>query len=148
MSIRDLISSSLSEFDSYYALKNLKNSQLILEYINGEPIGFTELKQWGKIGIIFYLGVLPKFRGRGIGKKLILRAENVFREKGLEFSLASTRSWNKPAMKMFESLGYKFFNIDNVSDKIVYILNAYDDNTVVCKELVKGVECEKLVHSG
>ncbi|MFP3227162.1 MAG: hypothetical protein RXQ80_09675 [Sulfolobaceae archaeon] len=41
-------------------------------------------------------------------------------------------------MKMFESLGYKFFSIDNVSDEIVYILNAYDDNTVVCKELVKG----------
>ena len=148
MSIKDLISSSLSEFDSYYALKNLRNSQLILEYGEGKPIGFAELKRWGKIGIIFYLGVLPKYRGKGIGKKLVLRAEKIFKEKELEFSLASTRSWNKPAMKLFESLGYKFFKIDEVSEKIVYILNAYDDDTVVCKELVNGVKCEKLVHSG
>lgn len=108
----------------------------------GEQVGFEELKIFENIGIIFYTGVLPEYRRKGYGKKLAQKVEDFFKSKGLYYILASTRSNNKPAIRLFSSLNYNFFDIDNVSEDIIYILNAYDDIIVIYKELVKkkGVE--------
>ncbi len=146
MNLKEVIKNSLSPFDSYYALINLKSSHIIVEKEKEEIVGFAELKIYDKVGIIFYLGVLPPYRGKGIGKKLVRRAEKYFLEKGLSISLASTRDWNKVAVSLFSSLNYKIFKEDEVSFSIIELLNAYDDNLILCKELKEGESCEEFVN--
>lgn len=137
MNLKEVMEKSLSPFDSYYALLNLKSSKVIVEKEGKEIVGFAELKVNGNAGIIFYLGVLPCYRGRGIGKRLVKRAEDYFVRNGLGISLASTRDWNKVAVSLFTSLGYKIFKEDEVRFSVIELLNAYDDNLILCKELKK-----------
>jgi len=137
MKLKEVIKKSLSPFDSYYALLNLSSSKILVEKEGEEIIGFVELKIYEDVGIIFYLGVLPCHRGKGHGKALVKKAEDYFIKKGLSLSLASTRDWNKVAVSLFTSLNYKVFKDDEVSFSVIELLNAYDDNLVLCKELKK-----------
>lgn len=138
MRLKEVIEKSLTPFDSYYALLNLSSSKVIVEKEGEEIVGFAELKIYEDVGIIFYLGVLPCHRGKGHGKALVRKAEDYFIKKGLSLSLASTRDWNKVAVSLFTSLGYKAFREDEVSFSVIELLNAYDDNLILCKELKKG----------
>ncbi|AOL17208.1 hypothetical protein BFU36_11380 [Sulfolobus sp. A20] len=144
-SLDEVIDKSLSKFDAYYAKKNLKWSKIItIKDQEDKVAGFVELKVKDNIGIIFYMGILPQYRGKGYGKRLLKEAERYFLSKGLSYIIASTRSYNKPALSLFKK--YKRFDIHTVSDDIVYILDAYDDDVILCKEIsdVK-IPCETLV---
>ncbi|MBP1357914.1 MAG: GNAT family N-acetyltransferase [Sulfolobus sp.] len=145
MSIEDLIGSSLSSYDSYFAIKNVKSSKLLVQKYNGKDVGFAELKKYRDIGIIFYIGILPEYRGRGFGKDIIKKAEDIFRKKNVKIIVASTRSSNIPAIRLFKSLDYTIFNKKYVKSKIVELLDAYEDDLIVCKELDVLVECGKLI---
>jgi len=145
MSIEDLISSSLSEYDKYFALKNAKSSKILIQKYNGKEVGFAELKKYKDIGIIFYIGTIPEYRGKGFGKEMIKKAEEIFREKDVKIVIASTRSSNIPAIKMFKSLDYTLFNKKYVKSKIIELLDAYEDDLVVCKELDENIECGKII---
>lgn len=145
MSIEDLIGSSLSSYDSYFAIKNVKSSKLLVQKYNGKDVGFAELKKYRDIGIIFYIGILPEYRGRGFGKDIIKKAEDIFRKKNVKIIVASTRSSNIPAIRLFKSLDYTIFNKKYVKSKIVELLDAYEDELIVCKELDVLVECGKLI---
>lgn len=145
MNIEDLISSSLSSYDTYYAIRNAKSSKIIIQKYNGKEAGFAELKKYKDIGIIFYVGVLPEFRGRGLGKEIIKKAEEIFKSKGVSIVIASTRSDNIPAVKMFKSLDYTLFNKKYVRSFIIELLDAYEDDTIVCKELKENVKCAKIL---
>ncbi len=147
-SLEELIERSLSEFDAYYAKINLKRSKVIT--INDDrynTVGFAELKVYDPIGIVFYIGILPTYRGKGYGKRLLEEAEAYFMSKGLHYILASTRRYNKPALRLFRN--YKRFDIDYVSADIIYLLDAYDDDIVLCREINSTkIPCETLVKKG
>lgn len=143
MNIEDLISKSLSSFDTYYALKNINSSKILVLKLQNKEVGFAELKRRGKIGVIFYIGILPEYRGKGLGKTLVTRAEEYFKDKGATLVIASTRSWNIPAVKMFKSLGYKVMKKEKVKASIIELLDAYEDDLVVCKEIGEG-SCEEI----
>jgi len=145
MSIEDLISSSLSEYDKYFALKNAKSSKILIQKYNGTEVGFVELKKYKDIGVIFYIGIIPEYRGKGFGKEIIKKAEELFIEKSVKIVIASTRSSNIPAIKMFKSLDYTLFNKKYVKSKIIELLDAYEDDLVVCKELDENIECGKII---
>ncbi|MCY0859217.1 MAG: GNAT family N-acetyltransferase [Sulfolobaceae archaeon] len=144
-SLEEVIEKSLSEFDAYYAKRNLKSSKIITIKDNRDNIvGFTELKVYKPVGIIFYIGVLPAYRGRGYGKRLLEEAEAYFMSKGLDYILASTRRYNKQALGLFRR--YKRFDIDSVSDDVIYLLDAYDDDIILCREINGAkVPCEVLI---
>ncbi|BFH73294.1 GNAT family N-acetyltransferase [Sulfurisphaera javensis] len=145
MSIEDLISSSLSRYDSYYALKNMKSSKILIQKYSGKEIGFAELKKYKDIGAIFYVGILPSYRGKGFGKKIIEKAEEVFISKKVRIIVASTKSDNIPAIKMFKSLGYTLFNKKYVKSTIIQLLDAYEDDLILCKEVSEEADCGKMI---
>ncbi|MBB5253197.1 GNAT family N-acetyltransferase [Sulfurisphaera ohwakuensis] len=145
MSIEELITSSLSKYDSYYALKNAKSSKILIQKYNGKEIGFAELKKYKNIGAIFYVGILPEYRGKGFGKELIKKAEEIFKRKNVDIIVASTKSDNIAAIKLFKSLDYTIFNKKYVKNKIIELLDAYEDDTIVCKELNENIECGKII---
>ncbi|MDO5705946.1 MAG: GNAT family N-acetyltransferase [Paracoccus sp. (in: a-proteobacteria)] len=75
-----------------------------------DVIGFVGLQlhpqdQMGEIGII---AILPRFQGKGLGKRLILFAEARIREAGMSMSMIETvgDSGHAPARAAYESSGY------------------------------------------
>ena len=75
--------------------------------VDGELAGFMILRMDGAfVGYIQTLAVLPGWRGRGIGTRLIQYAEErIFRETPNVFICAS--SFNPRAQRLYERLGYE-----------------------------------------
>lgn len=46
---------------------------------------------------------------------------------------------------MFKSLDYTLFNKKYIKSKIIELLDAYEDDLVVCKELDENIECGKII---
>jgi ribosomal protein S18 acetylase RimI-like enzyme len=53
------------------------------------------------------VGVIPGHRGRGLGKKLMLAAEEFSRSRGVGTSLLEVIEGNEAAMSLYRSLGYR-----------------------------------------
>lgn len=83
----------------------------------GEVTGFTILQMKGAfVGYIQTVGVLPGWRDRGIGSRLIQFAEGrIFREAPNAFICVS--SFNEGARRLYERLGYKV--VGELTDYIV-----------------------------
>lgn len=82
-----------------------------------EVVGFTILQMKGAfIGYIQTVGVMPGWRNRGIGSKLIAFAEErIFRETPNTFVCAS--SFNPGAQRLYRRLGYEV--VGELTDYIV-----------------------------
>ncbi len=85
--------------------------------VGGEVAGFTILQMKGAfVGYIQTVGVLPGWRDRGIGSRLIQFAEGrIFREAPNAFICVS--SFNEGARRLYERLGYKV--VGELTDYIV-----------------------------
>jgi ribosomal protein S18 acetylase RimI-like enzyme len=73
------------------------------------PVTFKEERHWkdGKPqGTIFYMGVLPAFRGRGFGLELVHEATRVFTAAGCWRVLCDTGTDNTPMINAFRKAGY------------------------------------------
>ncbi len=117
--VRDIIRRIFSELHAYYALKGLKNHRLLVAVCDGNVVGFIQFKlvQSGnvRIGHIYYMGVLPEYRGRGIGTELVKCAEKELVSKGADCIIASTQRRNQPVIKIFTKLGYVVTDWDEVT---------------------------------
>lgn len=73
------------------------------------PVTFKEDRFWkdGKPqGTIFYMGVLPQFRGHGYGLELVHEATRVFLTAGCWRIFCDTGTDNAPMIKAFRKAGY------------------------------------------
>jgi dTDP-4-amino-4,6-dideoxy-D-galactose acyltransferase len=79
----------------------------VLVYMDGSVIGgmitLGEKNNRGDIGLV---AVAESSRGKGIGKKLMAGAENVFKKMGYTQVQVVTQGINTPAMKLYENSGY------------------------------------------
>ena len=75
--------------------------------VQDEIVGFTILQMKGAfVGYIQTVGVLPGWRNRGIGSRLVAFAEaRIFREAPNAFICVS--SFNPGAQRLYERLGYE-----------------------------------------
>lgn len=85
-----------------------------LAYYNGEivgliqPVVFKGCEKNGLMeGTIHYIGVIPKFRGKGFINDLLLRATRVLQELGVWRIFADTDVENIPMRNAFEKAGYE-----------------------------------------
>ena len=53
------------------------------------------------------LGVAPNYRGKGIGKKLVLAGLARLKSKGLQVAELTVDSENKAAYALYQSLGFE-----------------------------------------
>ena len=85
---------------------------LIAEW-QGEPAGFAlffyHYSTWVGRPTLFLedLFVRPRFRGKGIGKTLLLRLAKVAVEEGCGRFEWQVLDWNTPAIEFYQSLGAK-----------------------------------------
>ena len=86
-------------------------AQALLAYIGSEPAGFavysfTFSSFMGKAGIyVEDLFVEPRFRGRGVGKALLVTLAEFGRECGCGRLEWSVLNWNEQAMEFYQDLG-------------------------------------------
>lgn len=57
-------------------------------------------------GWVMDVAVLPEYRGRGIGRALLLAAENHCRDTGLEYLGLAVSTHNVKALTLYEKLGF------------------------------------------
>lgn len=82
-----------------------------LAEVNGEPIGFTlhfyAFSTWtGRRSLhLEDIFVRPAFRGRGIGKALLIHLARVAMERGCARYQWQVLDWNRPAIEIYEALG-------------------------------------------
>ena len=78
---------------------------------NGEAAGIVNAHvdkfREEKKGFIQSLGVLPKFRGKGIAKKLLEKALNSLKERGMEVAETWAQTDRKACIHIFESFGFR-----------------------------------------
>ena len=91
-------------------LLNSLQKQMALETIvymvEGEMAGFLTLCEKNKRGDLGLMAVDTKFRGKGIGKALILAGEHWLGKQGYQEIQIVTQGENIPACRLYESHGY------------------------------------------
>jgi len=61
-----------------------------------------------KYGYVHYLYLIPRYRNRGLGQKLIKKTEEYFfKRKKLNIIQLGTGTHNIPALKLYKKMGYK-----------------------------------------
>jgi hypothetical protein len=81
--------------------------------------------------------VLPRYRGRGIGRAIVASIEQLLSFEGTEVFIATTRVDNVASRDMLSSLGYIEVFIDNLSDDLREIVTmmtcGYEDDLLYVK---------------
>lgn len=87
---------------------NLKNSEFLVATVNGRIVGYViGVIRRGIIGHIISIAVHPNFRRMGIATMLMRRVEELLKARGAKVFRLEVRVSNKPAISMYEKLGYK-----------------------------------------
>lgn len=87
------------------------NAEAILGYLNDQPVAFALYFHnystfLGKKGLYLEdLFVLPEFRGKGIGKKMLKFLANLAIERNCGRFEWSVLDWNKPAIDFYKNIG-------------------------------------------
>lgn len=72
------------------------------------PCGTVQgLRERDGVGSIQNLGILPGWRGRGLGDALLLQALHGFREAGLRRVVLEVTAQNEPAIRLYRRLGFR-----------------------------------------
>ena len=106
----ELLERIMGSYHAYYAraaLDRLPTSIGLVYYIHNMPAGtavcYTAVGSM-KLGVIYYVAVDHKFRGRGIGKALVSSCERALDMP--ETYVATIELRNHPSARMFQQLGY------------------------------------------
>ena len=88
-------------------------AEVVIASFDGLPVGFALFFSsystfLGKPGLYLEdLFVQPKFRGKGIGKKLLIHLAKIAVDRNYGRFEWSVLDWNTPAIEFYESLGAK-----------------------------------------
>lgn len=87
------------------------NSISLVARVDGQIVGFVigviYVDREALHGHIYTIEVLPACRRRGIGEKLLLEIESVFRQKDVEALSLEVREDNVAAIGLYRKLGYE-----------------------------------------
>lgn len=87
------------------------NAVGLIAKLNGEIVGFVIGMLYADddriVGHILTVDVLPEYRRRGIGLRLLEEIEKIFRGKGANVSVLEVREDNIAALRLYQKLGYK-----------------------------------------
>lgn len=89
----------------------LPEATWLVEYASDgvvEPMGCIQgVRASDRYGSIQNVGVTPWGRGRGLGRALVLAALEGFRRAGLSMASLQVTATNEPALRMYESIGFR-----------------------------------------
>jgi GNAT superfamily N-acetyltransferase len=128
LSIEEAVNLWNSGFEGYFVnMKMTVNSFLtravneglsldhsVAAYLNGQPVGFVVngFRSIGGKQVAWNggTGIVPEFRGKGIGKRLMTRNLELYHDQGVELALLEALSENEQAIKLYKSSGYEIID--------------------------------------
>ncbi len=73
-----------------------------------QPCGTIQgLRERSGVGAIQNLGILPQYRGRGLGIALLLQALHGFRQSGVSRTVLEVTAQNERALRLYSRLGFR-----------------------------------------
>lgn len=112
LSYRDKEAMEQKQLDIAKEALNSNTSNIFVAVEDGEFIGYIELTEQKdyftgeKQGYVSAIATSPNNEGKGVGKKLMQKAEEWTREKGLKVLVLEVFQNNERAIKLYEKLGY------------------------------------------
>ena len=105
-------------YDQRWAAEGLYYTTTFVAEEQSHIIGFVEVYltdiEEHLCGVVYYVGVHPSWRRKGIGRSLVRYAEKYFMQFGASFSLASTVADNFVSRNFFSKLGYVEYTVDDL----------------------------------
>ncbi|MEO0532126.1 MAG: GNAT family N-acetyltransferase [Planctomycetota bacterium] len=103
----------------------LPEATWLIEYADrpgpAEAVGTVQgIRVTPRYGSVQNVGVTPWGRGRGLGKALVSAAMQGFREAGLQRATLEVTATNLPAVRMYESLGFRRVKTSYRAVEVVY----------------------------
>jgi ribosomal protein S18 acetylase RimI-like enzyme len=77
-------------------------------------IGFDGHRGW-----VYYLAVLPDLRGRGFGRELMLRAEQLLTERGCPKLNLQVRRGNESVLDFYRAIGYLEDDVVSLGKRLI-----------------------------
>ena len=107
----DIRSMTLEEMKKMEEAPSFNADGMFIAEWNGETAGMInayidKLREEEK-GFIQWLGVLPKFRGKGIAKKLVEKALESLKQRGMKVAETWAQTDREGCIHIFESFGFK-----------------------------------------
>ncbi|RLE78349.1 MAG: hypothetical protein DRJ56_00350 [Thermoprotei archaeon] len=144
--VAKLIREVFRGYDAYYATLGLRRARTLVAEVCGALVGFAEVYVTevlgSRVGVIYYIGVKPGFRRRGVGRALEAEAARWFARRGCSYSMASTVRSNVASRAFFRRLGYREVFLEELFDAlgsrawlVIDALYAYEDDVFFLKAL-------------
>ncbi|MAF77224.1 MAG: ribosomal-protein-alanine acetyltransferase [Halobacteriovoraceae bacterium] len=116
--IPKLVSLENSSFDSdqltdrnFKYFIDLSHGEILVQELEGEISGYGVIlfHRGTALSRLYSLAVDQKFRGKGLGKKLLLKLEKMAKDRGSTYLRLEVKSSNRSAIQLYESCGYRKF---------------------------------------
>lgn len=110
--------------------EELQNPQahFLVAEADGKTAGYIGVQEICGEGYVTNVAVLPEYRRKGIGERLLREAVRGARERGCDFLSLEVRVGNDPAIRLYEKLGFrvqgrrKNFYRDPAEDAYIYTI--------------------------
>ena len=114
----DIRSMTLEEMKKMEESPSFNVDGMFIAEWNGETAGMInayvdKLREEEK-GFIQWLGVLPKFRGKGIAKKLVEKSIESLKQRGMKVTETWAQTDREACVHIFESLGFKQARVTSI----------------------------------
>lgn len=142
-----------SSFEGWYlrhAKRTLREIDIVYAAKSKDAYsGLSMIKQLdSKTGYVYYIAVLPEYRGKKIGSRLLDRSIERFLDDDIEVVLASLTQEHEEVKFLFKSRGFVETNFGGVAGRYgkLHALNLYrkmvvvTGEVVVYKDLIKKLE--------
>jgi len=85
----------------------MNKDMFLVAEINGEIVGTVMGLYSGNFALIYHLGVLPEYRLRGIGRRLVMEVLERLKKKGARFAFVIVHSRHRDALGFYRKLGFR-----------------------------------------
>ncbi len=121
---------TVEEISYRTGLPSYSPTNIIVAYERDRPVAYIWLRadldekqvfnEGGRKGQIYMLGVDPDYRGRGIGKKVLLAGLYHLKSQGFQIIELTVDSKNKAACSLYRSVGFKSWTTSLWYEKTVH----------------------------
>lgn len=137
---RDVLKETMTWFHTYYAVSCIEAGicRTVVVYEDGVAgVGLFYLVPRLNTGVIYYVSVLPRHRGRGIGKAIVVSIEEILGYEGVEVFIATTRRDNVASRRMLRDLGYTEIELKDLGSDLEELVTmmtcGYEDDLLYIK---------------
>ena len=80
---------------------------IYLAHLGNDVVGKVNIQLLTHEGGIYGLGIKPEYRGRGLGRSLLLQAMDIIQSDGLPMAMLQVEAENETALNLYKSCGFK-----------------------------------------